>query len=274
MVENRDDASAGPPAVGIQVLDIIGAMKMSLKKGGASGQGKSTNPGRETSVSHYLDSLVMLLSSDWFEMAWSSIGLSVEPGAISCVKDGCREIVKDMIGEATEYYHIDFSDERCERTRRQFEQLALRCNVGNSALERMSFLADLDKSSIDMATRWLFVMITNELLRNSLPDGATPNQVVRTKVTEIASHWDTDEEDFEDLCLGSQSTWDQYLRTLSPGLPTKLPDYVSSIHATDRFEFLRARLSTMTSDQERREILGWYRRAAWLLAEREVNFPD
>jgi hypothetical protein len=70
-----------------------------------------------------VDKVVMLLSTDWFLPYWSVVGIEATEQKL-CVQEGCRQIVHEMVNGATEYYHVNFSDERLRATRQSLRDLA------------------------------------------------------------------------------------------------------------------------------------------------------
>src|ERR1700720_316506 len=181
----------------------------------------------------HMDDLIMLLSADWFRPYWSSVGLLIEPEATICLQQGCRDIVKEMIGRAKEYYHIDFSDERLERTESKFWELLRSCKAGPNARNRISALIGGEHSSkLDEATSCLLVMVTEQLIGNSIPEADSLSPIILMVIRGIAGGWCEPEKltlNFADLCGSSTSAWDEYLRALTPDIPKNLGHYASSI---------------------------------------------
>ena len=67
--------------------------------------------------SYELDHLVMLLSADWFFPYWDLIGIFTKDKRKSLLREGCREIVRQIMSTATQYYGTNFSVARVKESR-------------------------------------------------------------------------------------------------------------------------------------------------------------
>jgi len=217
----------------------------------------------------------MSLSSDWFAGRWDAIELSVDDVAEECVRQGCRGIVRDMIAGAKQYYHVDFSPERIDRTKVNFRRLLQRCTLSLAAVERAIAIATRDDSlEIDEGTRWLIFMITEQVARKSLPQGAELGLAIRTTTQNIAGESTSRiRPRFKDACLSSRTEWDVYLRSLTPALPESLANYVSSIGDHDSFEFIWSEVRARFDERQRAEVMAWYKRAGELLTGEPFRLP-
>jgi hypothetical protein len=83
-----------------------------------------------------VDRAAILLSTGWFSLYWSVIGIEAEIQQ-KCFQNGCREIVLQLIGTAKDYYQIDFSAARIEHTRQSLRTLAHNCNLAGSPVARL-----------------------------------------------------------------------------------------------------------------------------------------
>ena len=174
-----------------------------------------------------LDKLVMLLSSDWFLPHWYLIGIFTDEGKKCLLHDGCREIVRQVMSGAKQYWDVDFASDRVRKTRLMLDALMERCKLEEGALNRIKGLVSGEESSIDDATRWLLVSMTEQLLDGSVTDGPRLNASIKKSLYEKWKH--PDEIDFKELCLASTINWDQYLRSTTSDLPAMLADYVSAV---------------------------------------------
>ena len=216
---------------------------------------KSTE-GKLEMKSYELDKLVMLLSSDWFLPYWHVIGIFGDEEEKHSFQDGLREIVQQVMSGATQYWDIDFGVERVKKTRSMLDALLNKCKQPQSAVDRISRLISGDESPIDDGTRWLLVSMTEQLL-----DGSVPAPALNAEIKEaLRQVWiDSDSIDFTELCLASRSNWDQYLRTITPDLPTTLADYVSAIANQSKFEILWGFVNAKLTPKARHELFSWYR---------------
>jgi hypothetical protein len=177
----------------------------------------------KTSADPMVDKVVMLLSTDWFLPYWSVIGIEAAEQKI-CIQQGCHQIVHEVMNGATNYYHINFSDERLRATRQSIRDLAKKCRLGESAEMSLENLVD-SRPERDQFYKgaWLFRTLANNLANDDQLDAPTKLVLERTR-NKLAV---MDELDFEQLCSRSNSIWDNYIRSLTPELPTSLTDFLS-----------------------------------------------
>jgi hypothetical protein len=171
-----------------------------------------------------VDHAAMLLSTDWFAPHWKVIGLEAE-GHKHCLQNGCRDIVRGVVGEAREYYLIDFSHERIEKTREDLRLLVRNCKLSKGAATRVEELAASKSGRDQLAkTAWLFRNLHDELLNDEALDQQIKPALARSRNKfSFAS-----ELNFEEMCLQSSTAWDRYTRSLTPELPASLAYLVST----------------------------------------------
>lgn len=204
-----------------------------------------------------VDKLTMLLSSDWFLPYWHLIGVAANTAQKGEVQQGSREIVRQFMSGAKQYWDIDFSVVRARKTRSMMENLLSKCKLEYAISDRINRLASADEMPIDDGTRWLIVSMTEQLLDNSLD--ASPPLDDRIK-SMLDQDWkQRDEVDLKEQSLASASDWDKYLRSTTPDLPSMLADYAASMISHDKFEVLWALISTRLTPNQRHELFDWYR---------------
>lgn len=166
----------------------------------------------------------MLLSTGWFAPYWSVIGIEADKEK-RCFQKGCREIVLQVIGNAGDYYLIDFSSDRIERTRENLRLLAGTCKLSEAARTRVEDLV-ADKSGRDQLekTAWLFRSFHDELLRDEELEQRIKPVLARSR----SKFSFADDLNFEEVCLHSSTTWDNYIKSLTPELPASLAHLVST----------------------------------------------
>lgn len=171
-----------------------------------------------------VDKAAMLFSTDWFAPYWSVIGIEADKEK-RCFQDGCREIVLGVIGDAGDYYLIDFSPDRLEQTRENLRLLARSCKLSEAATSRIEDLA-ANKSGRDQLgkTAWLFRSLHDELLRDEELD----QQIKPVLALSHSKFSLANDLNFEQMCLHSSTTWDNYIRSLTPELPASLAHLVST----------------------------------------------
>jgi len=208
--------------------------------------------------SYELDKLVMLLSADWFFPHWHLIGIFTKDKRKSLLREGCREIVRQIMSNATQYYGTNFSVARVKESRAMLDALLKRCDLEEVSVNRIVGIISSEGSPIDEGTRWLIVCMTEQLLDGSVTapqDVAITEGLRRLRDERI----NLDEIDFKKCCLNSASTWDQYLRNATPDQPTMLADYVSAIASNSEFELLWGFINVSLTAKQRYELLSWYR---------------
>jgi hypothetical protein len=171
-----------------------------------------------------VDQTAMLLSTDWFAPYWSVIGIEADKQK-ECFQKGCRDIVLQLIGDAGSYYLIDFSQGRIERTRNDLRLLARNCKLSEVAITRVYDLA-ADKCGRDQLekTAWLFRNLHDELLGDEELD----LQIKSVLAASRRKFSFANDLKFEEMCLRSSTTWDTYIKSLTPELPASLAHLVST----------------------------------------------
>ena len=169
-----------------------------------------------------------------------------------------REIVRQIMSGATQYWDTNFSPARVKETRARFDALLKQCDLEEVTSHRFTNLISREESPIDEGTRWLLVSMTEQLLEGAITtfwDTATI-EVLRREWNQ----WQIlDEINFKKWCLNSTSNWDQYLRNATPDLPTMLADYASVIASNSKFEVLWGFINVNLTVKQRRDLLSWYR---------------
>ena len=226
-----------------------------------------------------LDELIMLLSTDWFSPYWSALGIGVEREKKTCLQEGCREIVKQIMSGSKEYWQTSFSHERVSRTNEMLQALVENCGADRSVTDRINALIRQEEiSEVDEGTGWLVLSITEQLLQDSLEEGPQLDTGIREIV---ARAWDmanrtesSRASEVEQLCLTSESTWDIFVRNTTPDLPTRLSDYLSAVASKDKFARFWAAVIGSLSANEKRELVSWYRTAGESTTGERLRLPQ
>lgn len=179
---------------------------------------------KKTPSDTMVDHVAMLLSTDWFAPHWNVIGIEADRQK-QYFQNGCRDIVRGVVGEARDYYLIDFSHDRIERTREELRLLVRNCKLTKAAATRVEELA-ANKSGRDQLgkTAWLFRNLHEELLNDQGLD-----QQIKPALARSRSKFSSPGElNFEEMCLQSSTAWDEYTRSLTPELPASLAYLVST----------------------------------------------
>ena len=205
-----------------------------------------------------LDKLVMLLSTDWFFPYWRMIGILADDRRKSLLREGCREIVRQIMSSATQYWETNFSESRVRETRAMLDTLLERSDLDEVNLNRIIGIASGGSSPIDDGTRWLIVGMTEQLLNGYVT--APVDITIAEGLRRVRDEWITlDEIDFKKCSLNSVSKWDQYLRHATPDLPDMLAHHVSAIASDSRFDLLWGFINVNFTAKQRYELISWYR---------------
>lgn len=182
--------------------------------------GAVTKPPVDTTV----DKAAMLLSTDWFSPYWSVIGIEAEKQR-ECFRNGCRDIVRQFVGDAETYYLLDFSQGRLERTREDLRQLARSCKLAKADAARINDVS-ADKPGRDQLekTAWLFRNLHEQLLQDEELDHQIKSVLMRCRTKFSLA----DGLNFEEMCQHASTPWDIYIKSLTPELPESLAYFVSS----------------------------------------------
>jgi hypothetical protein len=224
-----------------------------------------------------VDKLIMLLSTDWFFPYWSAIGLYMDDEGRRSLQGKMRDIVRDLMSGATEYWLISFSKERITRTQQLLYSVLQRVGVAPVSADRIrQLIGEAPQSSLDDRTAWLLRSITEMLFEGALDDeNKRLDPAIKQVVVEGWSKHESVDIDFEGLSGNAHSAWDRYVASLTPGLPTYLPDYVS-VHLVKRnqFDSLRDFLATALTRKQQTELMAWYGSIAQSLTGEPVILPS
>ena len=208
---------------------------------------------------------------------WLTRGLGLEREGRLCVQKGCREIVKQIVCGAKEYWLTDFSDKRAERTHAMLQNVLRKCGVDETVMKRVEVLVEEGgESRINDGTGWLLVVITKELLENSLAGSPPLSPAIKGPLARAwaeVTNTDFEKLDFEELCLASTSLWDTYTRSLTPDLPTLLADFVKLTAMRRDFDLLWTAINAHLSEDQRRELVDWYRVVGQSMTGEPLELP-
>jgi hypothetical protein len=224
--------------------------------------------------SNDLDRLIMLLSADWFLRSWSAVGIHLDDPTKTSLRDGFREIVKQIMSGAKEYSLATFSPERIRNTRAMVDTLLKHSEVENSAIKAIESLiaARQPGSTPDEETGWLLPTITEMIAGDSSNEHGLPPRV-KSVVGSLWERQGADTIDLEESCLASRSSWDHYLRGLTPDLPTSLADYADSIISANKFGAFWGDVKLTLTPAEMQELLRIYSSLAQSLTGEKVTLP-
>ena len=224
-----------------------------------------------------LDMSIMLWSTDWFLPYWFTLGIGIGRDEKAVFQQGCREITKQIMSGASEYSNTTFSDERIAATRSTLKTLLTKSNASRSTVDKINALiGEGELTRNDEVTGWLVLSITEQFFQNSLANDLQLESEIKealTKVWNITNQFDHAQIDFEQLCLNSNSDWDIFTRSVTPELPTRLADYLSTIRSEDKFGVLWAAIDANLSNSQRCKLLNWYRSVGKSMTGEPLRLP-
>jgi hypothetical protein len=223
-----------------------------------------------------VDELVMLLSTDWFFEQWLVIGIEIERQTRRAIQIGCREIVRQIVGPAVDYWHVSFAKERLERTRSMFSDLLQSSGIEASLITKIVALEiGPDIHAASNGTRWALLHFTEMIANNSAEAQNTIlDPKIKAELITIWRAWDALEVDCEDSSANPSSQWDKYVRGLTPDLPSKLCEYLrQDLLGKMRFEILWDFIHSRLTLAQRNQLFDCYRSLATSFGMNELNIP-
>jgi hypothetical protein len=209
-----------------------------------------------------MDKIVMLLSSDWFLPYWNKLGIGGGEEEKSCLQKACREIVRQIMAGAHEYYNVSFSPERLQVSNLMLNESMRRCRFPEDAISQVVELINWQGGTESIA--WVLSALTMRLLMNdAASEDPLPDPGIRDAMAQVHARHDLGRFNFQELCLRSTSHWDRYLRGLTPDLPGSLADYLSERLLPEMsFRQIWTDLSKELTPEQQDELRTWYRRTA------------
>lgn len=211
------------------------------------------------------DWLVLLLSTDWFFEYWRLLGADLPDAEKLVIQQKCRKVAMQIMADAAgkDYYSTIFSQERLERTRQLCKEA-----VGNEhlfeQLKRQFATVDTDEGSA-----WLLQMVTEDIINDNLYTSLDPATV--EFIRNVWSKSDVDSEELHDRCLESSSEWDLYTKSLTPGLPSRLADFLTEEVGVAYFDVFWLRLRKFLSADQKSVLIDYYRHAILQMSGQDVD---
>jgi hypothetical protein len=216
-----------------------------------------------------IDRLVMLLSCDWFLPYWSEIGVQLDESRSASIQLGTRTIIPQILGAADEYYHIDFSAERQQETRLLLDSLIGNCEAGNAltpAVLEWSELSDEDEKAA-----WICSSLTDDLVDGEAHErDPWLNPEIHAVLRMSVQPYTRDAWEFSEICEASKTTWDKYLKRLTPEQPSALADALGGFLTARRYRIFWESICPKLTQMQRHELFVWYRATARVRGRREI----
>lgn len=212
---------------------------------------------REVTMSNMTDTLIMLLSTDWFLPYWAEIGINIDEAKKVSVQLGCREIVAQILGGCSDYYRSNISPDRQQETASLFLVLLHKLNSEPEVLETHKEWAEMPK--VRLNTSFMYWNHTVALAQGRVQEsGLTLSASIKAEVAKALEEYQMDEPGFPDICQKSESTWDVYINTLLTS-PKRLGSILNSMLRERSFRSFWNHLGEHLTPQQLQELAAWYR---------------
>jgi len=212
---------------------------------------------REAFVSNMTDSLIMLLSTDWFLPYWAEIGINIDEAKKVSVQLGCREIVAQILGGCSDYYRSNISPDRKRETTSLFLLLLRKSNTEPEMLETHNEWAKSSLGKVNPSA--MYWGHTIALVQGRVQEsGLTLAAPIKAEVVKIWEECQMNEPGFPDICQKSESTWDVHINTLLTS-PKRLGSILNSMLRERSFRSFWNHLGEHLTPQQLQELAAWYR---------------
>jgi hypothetical protein len=215
-----------------------------------------------------VDRLVLLLSTDWFAPYWGSIGLEAQGTSKSSVQLGCRRIVQQILSGVERYDLVSFSPERLGMTRSLLDSL-----LSSSEAKRDQRIAEkwAQTSDEDLKAASICSDLTEDLVFGKIQDNEPRlDSFIFEIVAGARRAYDVEPFEFEAICEASESSWDKYVKQLTPELPAALAYDLAAILTAIRFEAMWMSVKNRLSSTQRESVVTWYREVARARGRRSI----
>jgi hypothetical protein len=216
-----------------------------------------------------IDYLIMLLSTDWFGPYWSTISIDVGEDVRSPLRLGCRDIVHQILSGEEQYYLVSFSAHRKAETRATLELLIKGCGAPEDAQKVVNKWAILTDDELTAA--WICNDFTTDILSgNSRNNDPKLDAKIVAELAASRKNYDIETYEFSQISLASPSTWDAYIRGLTPQQPTALPDNLAAVLRYQRLEELWNSVKGRLTPAQKSELVSWYHEIAKARGRRDI----
>lgn len=228
-----------------------------------------------------VDDLVMLLSTDWFDSLWPTLGIQVHETKKLEVRNHCRNLVKKFAvvsGDFYDYFQCDLSNARQVITRNQFIKCLDSSLLNHYAIA--SVLQGLERKSYTSERLKLVEDLTALLAEDYFDDSDLRlENVLKWKLLsywnirkDLYDEWGNLDVDFTYCNLSSDSSWDQFVRSLTPKIPTALSDILSNSRIiVPEIEYVWCAAAEQLCEKELSTLLDWYRKCISKLSNQRLK---
>lgn len=205
------------------------------------------------------DLLVMLLSSDWYFDFWTTIGLNIDEKRRACLQAKCREVVSGFMEGVDQYWNVSFADHRLAETKRRFGQSLDQCKIAGRDVAYIKRVLDLNSNQEEARSIQLMYMATEHIVYGASNTGDGPIECCSGVIRKAYDNTVNDYKDYDEISIASNSAWDSYLASLTPGLITYMADYLVNNIAMFKFLALWRYLSESQPPNKLNEVVEYYR---------------
>lgn len=217
-----------------------------------------------------IDQIVMLLSTDWFLPYWFLIGFDSEDSAKISIQRDCRDVMKRILGDADEYWLISFSEDRLRDTFASLEFSLDKAGIAKEAWLDLQQWALLSNDQLRLG--WYIAYLTEALLSNQLGNDGL---LLDPKIKEIllrAQERNADPQiSLVELAEESRSSWDSYIKKLTPDQPNYVPEHFQVLIAARSFRSIWKFVQSKLTEAQKRQLIEWYSKVAKTHAHIEIS---
>lgn len=222
------------------------------------------------------DKNLLLLSADWFGPYWTELGLHLSEVQKTIVQSAARDTIREFMAGATEYWQVNFDERRLTKSRDDFLTRVAKSRGGSNMARLIQTAFDDESKQEDEATtttEWLLSTVSELAVQgdSSLEISALDPKVhgaLKEAWTESRNRASNAHIDLESIALSSKTAWDQFLRSLTPDLPSFVSDFANlSVRKRNQFQSIWFRLATLLDASEHKSLLDWLLTQASRLAD-------
>jgi hypothetical protein len=216
------------------------------------------------------DSLVLLLSTDWFLPYWTEIGIEIAEEKKVGIQQGCRKIVDELLDGAESLYLVSFSEERKQVTESKFLTLLRKWEAEPEVSATFREWENLSHGELSAVVQCAML---NAEVPSADGSGNVPclEFAIRAEVVKAWEAHSLKASVFRDICLSSKTTWDLRTQKLLSS-PRTLVNELWRVLLDHRFRTFWADLQKRLSSQQLQELVSWYR--AMVKAKAHEDRPD
>jgi hypothetical protein len=211
-----------------------------------------------------IDELIMLLSTDWFLPYWAEIGIDIAEAKKVGIKQGCREIVDQLLGGADDYCLSDFSEARKLETDSRFLALLRLWDAQPEVSATLKEWANLSHQELNavFACYWINSNLSSV---DSTGSASSLEFHIRAEVVKAWELYTLAASNFGDICLRSRTKWDIRTRHFLSS-PKALANQLWRVLLDRRLRAFWVNLRERLTPQQIQELVSWYRemfRSTW-----------